>query len=98
MTPVQFMILAQVVIFLLGWPLEWTEIIVIFMPIFIPLLDNFGVDPLFFGLLVALSYYLLSEMAKAVKDPAFRPDLLVWLPNLIVLALAVVLLRRASRH
>ena len=53
MTPVQFMILAQVIIFLLGWPLEWTEIIVIFMPIFIPLLPHFQIDPLFFGLLVA---------------------------------------------
>lgn len=51
----QFLILSQVIIFVLGWPLEWTEIIVIFMPIFIPLLDNFGVDPLFFGLLVALN-------------------------------------------
>ncbi len=55
LTPVQFMILAQVIIFLLGWPLEWTEIIVIFMPIFIPLLPHFGIDPLFFGLLVALN-------------------------------------------
>ena len=55
MTPLQFMILAQVVIFLLGWPLEWTEIIVIFMPIFVPLLPHFGIDPLFFGLLVALN-------------------------------------------
>ena len=55
MTPVQFMILAQIIIFLLGWPLEWTEIIVIFMPIFIPLLPHFGIDPLFFGLLVALN-------------------------------------------
>ncbi len=55
MTPVQFLILAQVIIFLLGWPLEWTEIIIIFMPIFIPLLPHFGVDPLFFGLLVALN-------------------------------------------
>ena len=55
LTPVQFMIMAQVVIFLLGWPLEWTEIIVIFMPIFIPLLPHFGIDPLFFGLLVALN-------------------------------------------
>jgi TRAP-type mannitol/chloroaromatic compound transport system permease large subunit len=55
MTPVQFMILAQFIIFILGWPLEWTEIIVIFMPIFIPLLPHFGVDPLFFGLLVALN-------------------------------------------
>ncbi len=55
MTPTQFMILAQVIIFLLGWPLEWTEIIVIFMPIFIPLLPHFNVDPLFFGLLVALN-------------------------------------------
>jgi TRAP-type mannitol/chloroaromatic compound transport system permease large subunit len=55
MTPVQFMILAQIIIFLLGWPLEWTEIIVIFMPIFIPLLPHFQIDPLFFGLLVALN-------------------------------------------
>ena len=55
MTPVQFMILAQVIIFLLGWPLEWTEIIVIFMPIFLPLLAHFNIDPLFFGLLVALN-------------------------------------------
>ena len=49
------MILSQVIIFLLGWPLEWTEIIVIFMPIFIPLLAHFNIDPLFFGLLVALN-------------------------------------------
>ncbi|MBQ0932083.1 TRAP transporter large permease subunit [Ideonella sp. 4Y16] len=55
LTKTQFLVLSQVIIFLLGWPLEWTEIIVIFMPIFIPLLDNFGVDPLFFGLLVALN-------------------------------------------
>ncbi len=55
LSKVQFLLLSQVIIFLLGWPLEWTEIIVIFMPIFIPLLDNFGVDPLFFGLLVALN-------------------------------------------
>jgi tripartite ATP-independent transporter DctM subunit len=55
LSPVQFMILAQVIIFLLGWPLEWTEIIVIFMPIFVPLLDDFGINPLFFGLLVALN-------------------------------------------
>jgi TRAP-type mannitol/chloroaromatic compound transport system permease large subunit len=55
LTKTQFLILSQIIIFILGWPLEWTEIIVIFMPIFIPLLDNFGVDPLFFGLLVALN-------------------------------------------
>ncbi len=55
LTQTEFLILSQVIIFILGWPLEWTEIIVIFMPIFIPLLDNFGVDPLFFGLLVALN-------------------------------------------
>jgi len=55
MTPLQFMILAQIIIFLLGWPLEWTEIIVIFMPIFIPLLAHFDIDPLFFGLLVAMN-------------------------------------------
>jgi TRAP-type mannitol/chloroaromatic compound transport system permease large subunit len=55
MSTVQFMLLAQFIIFILGWPLEWTEIIIIFMPIFIPLLGHFNVDPLFFGLLVALN-------------------------------------------
>ncbi|MGE5945451.1 MAG: TRAP transporter large permease [Betaproteobacteria bacterium] len=55
LTPLQFMLLAQAIIFILGWPLEWTEIIVIFMPIFIPLLAHFNIDPLFFGLLVALN-------------------------------------------
>ena len=55
LTPVEFMLLAQVIIFLLGWPLEWTEIIVIFMPIFVPLLPHFNIDPLFFGLLVAMN-------------------------------------------
>jgi len=55
LTPVQFLIMSQIVIFLLGWPLEWTEIIVIFMPIFLPLVNHFGIDPLFFGLLVALN-------------------------------------------
>jgi len=55
LTPIQFLIVSQIIIFLLGWPLEWTEIIVIFMPIFLPLLDLFNIDPLFFGLLVALN-------------------------------------------
>ncbi len=55
LTPLQFMILAQAIIFLLGWPLEWTEIIVIFVPIFIPLLSHFGVDPVLFGTMVAVN-------------------------------------------
>jgi TRAP-type mannitol/chloroaromatic compound transport system permease large subunit len=55
LTPLQFLLLSQFIIFILGWPLEWTEIIVIFMPIFIPLLSHFNIDPLFFGLLVALN-------------------------------------------
>jgi TRAP-type mannitol/chloroaromatic compound transport system permease large subunit len=55
LTSLEFMLLAQILIFVLGWPLEWTEIIVIFMPIFVPLLAQFNIDPLFFGLLVALN-------------------------------------------
>ncbi len=55
LTPIQFLILTQLIIFVLGWPLEWTEIIVIFMPIFVPLLAHFNIDPLFFGILVALN-------------------------------------------
>jgi TRAP-type mannitol/chloroaromatic compound transport system permease large subunit len=52
MTPVQFMILSQAIIFILGWPLEWTEIIVIFVPIFLPLLKHFNIDPILWGTLV----------------------------------------------
>jgi tripartite ATP-independent transporter DctM subunit len=55
LSPIMFMIVVQLIIFLLGWPLEWTEIIVIFVPIFLPLLDHYGIDPLFFGLLIALN-------------------------------------------
>jgi TRAP-type mannitol/chloroaromatic compound transport system permease large subunit len=52
MTPIQFMILSQAIIFILGWPLEWTEIIVIFVPIFLPLLKHFDIDPILWGTLV----------------------------------------------
>ena len=52
MTPVQFMILSQAIIFVLGWPLEWTEIIVIFVPIFLPMLKHFNIDPILWGTLV----------------------------------------------
>jgi tripartite ATP-independent transporter DctM subunit len=55
LSPFTFLIVSQIIIFILGWPLEWTEIIVIFVPIFLPLLDHFGIDPLFFGLLIALN-------------------------------------------
>jgi tripartite ATP-independent transporter DctM subunit len=65
---VGFLILAQTIIFLLGWPLEWTEIIIIFVPIFLPMLPHFNVDPLFFGMLVALNLqtsFLTPPMAMA---------------------------------
>jgi TRAP-type mannitol/chloroaromatic compound transport system permease large subunit len=52
LTPIQFMLLSQAIIFFLGWPLEWTEIIVIFVPIFLPLLAHFNIDPLLWGVLV----------------------------------------------
>ena len=68
LSPVMFLILAQIIIFLLGWPLEWSEIIIIFVPIFLPLLDDFGIDPLFFGILVALNLqtsFMTPPMAMA---------------------------------
>jgi len=68
MTPVLFLIMAQLIIFLLGWPLEWSEIIIIFVPIFLPLLQPFGIDPLFFGILVALNLqtsFMTPPMAMA---------------------------------
>ena len=66
--PWQFLVLVQLIIFLLGWPLEWTEILIIFVPIFLPMLDAFGVNPYFFALLVALNLqtsFLTPPMAMA---------------------------------
>jgi TRAP-type mannitol/chloroaromatic compound transport system permease large subunit len=68
LSPTMFLILAQAIIFLLGWPLEWSEIIIIFVPIFLPMLPHFGVDPLFFGILVAMNLqtsFLTPPMAMA---------------------------------
>ncbi len=68
LSPLQFLIMAQIIIFLLGWPLEWSEIIIIFVPIFLPLLAHFQVDPLFFGILIALNLqtsFLTPPMAMS---------------------------------
>ena len=68
LTPIQFLLVAQLIIFILGWPLEWSEIIIIFVPIFLPLLPHFGIDPLFFGILVALNLqtsFLTPPMAMS---------------------------------
>jgi TRAP-type mannitol/chloroaromatic compound transport system permease large subunit len=97
------MILAQVIIFLLGWPLEWTEIIVIFMPIFIPLLAHFNVDPLFFGLLVAMNLqtaFLSPPVAmaafylKGVSPPhvTLNQIFLGMLPFMAIQVIALILL------
>ncbi len=68
LSPLMFLIVAQIIIFLLGWPLEWSEIIIIFVPIFLPLLELFNIDPLFFGILVALNLqtsFMTPPMAMA---------------------------------
>ncbi len=81
LSPLMFLILAQIIIFLLGWPLEWSEIIIIFVPIFLPLLAIFNIDPLFFGILVALNLqtsFLTPPMAmsayylKGIAPPEVR--------------------------
>ncbi|MEO8186624.1 MAG: TRAP transporter large permease subunit, partial [Burkholderiaceae bacterium] len=81
LNPITFLILAQIIIFLLGWPLEWSEIIIIFVPIFLPLLPHFGIDPMFFGILVALNLqtsFLTPPMAmsayylKGIAPPSVR--------------------------
>jgi tripartite ATP-independent transporter DctM subunit len=81
LNPLTFMLLAQVIIFVLGWPLEWTEIIIIFVPIFLPMLQHFGIDPILFGVLVALNLqtaFLSPPMAmsayylKGVSPPSVK--------------------------
>ncbi|MBD8878094.1 TRAP transporter large permease subunit [Roseibium polysiphoniae] len=66
--PWQFLVMVQLIIFFLGWPLEWSEILIIFVPIFLPMLDTFGVNPYFFAMLVALNLqtsFLTPPMAMS---------------------------------
>lgn len=68
LAPWQFLVMVQLIIFLLGWPLEWSEILIIFVPIFLPMLDTFGVNPYFFAMLVALNLqtsFLTPPMAMS---------------------------------
>jgi tripartite ATP-independent transporter DctM subunit len=68
LNPITFLLLSQVIIFILGWPLEWTEIIIIFVPIFLPMLAHFNIDPMMFGILVAINLqtaFLSPPMAMA---------------------------------
>ena len=81
LAPWQFLVITQIIIFILGWPLEWTEILIIFVPIFLPLLDLFGVNPYLFAMLIALNlqtsfltppmamsaYYLKGVQSKNVE-------------------------------
>jgi tripartite ATP-independent transporter DctM subunit len=78
---VGFLIIAQIIIFLLGWPLEWTEIIIIFVPIFLPLLKTFNIDPILFGILVSLNIQtsfntppmaMAAYYLKGVAPPSVR--------------------------
>lgn len=81
LSPLGFMILAQFIIFILGWPLEWSEIVLIFVPIFLPLLENFSIDPIFFGVMVGLNLQtsfmtppvaMAAYYLKGVAPPAVR--------------------------
>jgi len=105
LTPWQFLILAQLIIFLLGWPLEWSEILIIFVPIFLPMLDTFGVNPYFFAMLVALNlqtsfltppmamsaYYLKGVLKKQIELMEIFKGLM---PYLAIVILTMVLMYR----
>ena len=103
LSPVQFMILSQAIIFLLGWPLEWTEIIIIFVPIFLPMLQHFGIDPILWGVLVfvnlqaaflsppvAMSAYYLKGVAPS--HVTLNQIFSGMMPYMLIVILCMVLL------
>ncbi len=103
LTPLMFLLVTQIIIFILGWPLEWTEIIVIFVPIFLPLLDHFGIDPLFFGILIALNIqtsFLSPPVAMAPfylkgvapKHVSINDIFVGVMPFIVIVLIAMVLL------
>ena len=101
--PWQFLVITQIIIFLLGWPLEWTEIFIIFVPIFLPLVEFFGVNPYFFAMLIALNlqtsfltppmamsaYYLKGVQSKNVQLMEIFSGIM---PFLGIVILAMVLM------
>ena len=103
LTPLQFMILSQAIIFILGWPLEWTEIIIIFVPIFLPMLQHFGIDPILCGVLVFINlqaaflsppvamsaYYLKGVAPSHVTLNQIFPGMM---PYMLIVILCMVLL------
>ncbi|MGI6855419.1 TRAP transporter large permease [Mesorhizobium sp. 1B3] len=102
-SPLMFLLVAQLIIFILGWPLEWTEIIVIFIPIFLPLLPHFQIDPLFFGILVAVNLqtaFLSPPMAmsayylKGIAPPYVQlPDIFRgMMPYMAIVILCMVII------
>ena len=101
--PWQFLVMVQMIIFVLGWPLEWSEILIIFVPIFLPMLDAFGVNPYFFAMLVALNLqtsFLTPPMAMSayylkgvLKDQIELIEIFKGiLPYLIIVISSMVLL------
>ena len=101
--PWQFLVITQIIIFVLGWPLEWTEILIIFVPIFLPLVEFFGVNPYFFAMLIALNlqtsfltppmamsaYYLKGVQSKNVQLMEIFSGIM---PFLGIVILAMVLM------
>ena len=109
MTPVQFMILSQAIIFILGWPLEWTEIIVIFVPIFLPMLKHFGIDPILWGVLVfvnlqaaflsppvAMSAFYLKGVAP--KHVTLNQIFSGMMPYMFIVIICMVLMYHLAGH
>jgi TRAP-type mannitol/chloroaromatic compound transport system permease large subunit len=103
MSPIQFMILSQAIIFVLGWPLEWTEIIIIFVPIFLPLLKHFNIDPILWGTLVfvnlqaaflsppvAMSAFYLKGVAP--KHVTLNQIFAGMMPYMLVVVLCMVIM------
>ena len=101
--PWQFLVMVQLIIFFLGWPLEWSEILIIFVPIFLPMLDTFGVNPYFFAMLVALNLqtsFLTPPMAMSayylkgvLKNQIELMDIFKGImPHLAIVILSMVLM------
>lgn len=103
MTPTQFMLLSQAIIFILGWPLEWTEIIIIFVPIFLPMLKHFNIDPILWGVLVfvnlqaaflsppvAMSAYYLKGVAP--KHVTLNQIFAGMMPYMVIVVICMIIM------
>jgi C4-dicarboxylate transporter, DctM subunit len=59
-TPLQFLLVVSVILFILGTLTEVTSLIILLSPIFMPIAMQYGIDPIHFGMVLVMNFALAN--------------------------------------